>query len=50
MSGVEDSLNVDNTLWSNTVIASGNVIGVVIYTGKETRSEMNTSQPVSKVI
>lgn len=46
---VEDSLSVENTLWSNTVVASGSALGVVIYTGAETRSVMNTSQPPSKV-
>ncbi|KAJ8302840.1 LOW QUALITY PROTEIN: hypothetical protein KUTeg_019236 [Tegillarca granosa] len=35
---VEDSLSVDNTLWSNTVVASGTALGVVIYTGSETRN------------
>ena len=49
MSGQEDSLSVDNTLWSNTVVASGSVLGVVIYTGPETRAVMNTNQPASKV-
>ena len=49
MSGHEDSLSVDNTLWSNTVVASGSVLGVVIYTGPETRAVMNTNQPASKV-
>jgi magnesium-transporting ATPase (P-type) len=28
-----ESLNLENTIWSNTVIASGNVIALVIYTG-----------------
>ncbi|XP_078608479.1 putative phospholipid-transporting ATPase IIB isoform X1 [Branchiostoma floridae x Branchiostoma japonicum] len=45
----EDSLSVENTLWSNTVVASGTALGVVIYTGAETRSVMNTSHPPSKV-
>lgn len=86
-----ESLNVENTLWMNTVIASGcfflfpsftfshsfiscccshsflfansytiltdlfffrdigTVIGLVIYTGRETRSVMNTSTPKTKV-
>uniref|UniRef100_A0A803Y969 Phospholipid-transporting ATPase n=1 Tax=Meleagris gallopavo TaxID=9103 RepID=A0A803Y969_MELGA len=39
----------ENTLWASTVVASGTVIGVVIYTGKETRSVMNTSNPKNKV-
>jgi phospholipid-translocating ATPase len=42
-------LTVENTLWSNTVVASGPVVGLVIYTGSETRSVMNSSQPRSKV-
>ncbi|XP_076448860.1 putative phospholipid-transporting ATPase IIB isoform X2 [Babylonia areolata] len=46
---VEDSLAVENTLWANTVVASGTALGVVIYTGRETRSVMNTSQPHSKI-
>eukprot|EP00795_Rhopilema_esculentum_P001806 gene1806-16293_t len=44
----EVSLSVENTLWSNTVVASGTALGVVIYTGRETRSVMNTSTPESK--
>ncbi|XP_059148847.1 probable phospholipid-transporting ATPase IIB isoform X3 [Physella acuta] len=44
----EDSLSIENTLWANTVLASGTALGVVIYTGSETRSVMNTSQPKSK--
>lgn len=46
---VEDSLSIENTMWANTVVASGTALGVVIYTGKETRSVMNTSQPKYKV-
>lgn len=45
----EDSLDLENTLWANTVIAAGRATGVVIYTGCETRSVMNNSTPRSKV-
>ena len=45
----EDSLSIENTLWANTVVASGTALGLVIYTGMDTRSVMNTSQPKSKV-
>lgn len=45
----ECSLNIENTLWANTVIANGRASGVVIYTGSETRSVMNNSSPRSKV-
>lgn len=41
-------LSVEHTLWMNTVLASGTVIGVVVYTGKDTRAIMNTSAPKSK--
>ncbi|XP_057382430.1 probable phospholipid-transporting ATPase IIB isoform X1 [Balaenoptera acutorostrata] len=46
---IHESLSIENTLWASTVVASGTVIGVVIYTGKETRSVMNTSNPKNKV-
>jgi magnesium-transporting ATPase (P-type) len=45
----QEPLNVENTLWSNTVLASGTVYGAIIYTGCETRSVMNTSKPINKV-
>ncbi|GAM20866.1 hypothetical protein SAMD00019534_040410, partial [Acytostelium subglobosum LB1] len=43
-----ESISVENTLWANTVIASGSVIGCAIYTGRETRCVMNTSIPSTK--
>uniref|UniRef100_A0A8C4TAY9 Phospholipid-transporting ATPase n=1 Tax=Erpetoichthys calabaricus TaxID=27687 RepID=A0A8C4TAY9_ERPCA len=46
---VHESLSIENTLWASTIVASGTVIGVVIYTGKETRSVLNTSNPKNKV-
>lgn len=36
-------LSVDQTLWANTVLASGTAIGIVVYTGVETRQMLNTS-------
>jgi len=47
--GSEDSLNIENTLWTNTVLASGSALGLVVYTGYETRSVMNTSKPKMKM-
>uniref|UniRef100_A0A9J7Z5Q7 Phospholipid-transporting ATPase n=1 Tax=Cyprinus carpio carpio TaxID=630221 RepID=A0A9J7Z5Q7_CYPCA len=44
-----ESLSIENTLWASTVVASGTVIGVVIYTGKEMRSMLNMSQSKNKV-
>ncbi|GMT29153.1 hypothetical protein PFISCL1PPCAC_20450, partial [Pristionchus fissidentatus] len=45
----DGSLNVENALWANTVVASGTAHGIVVYTGRETRSVMNTTLPESKV-
>ena len=44
-----ESLSLENTLWSSTVLASDTVIGLVVYTGKETRSVLNTSTPETKI-
>lgn len=44
-----ESLSLENTVWANTVVASGKLIGMVVYTGRETRSVMNTSVPSTKV-
>lgn len=44
-----ESLSCENTVWANTVVASGTGIGIVIYTGADTRAVMNTSSPNSKV-
>ncbi|XP_008329322.1 putative phospholipid-transporting ATPase IIB [Cynoglossus semilaevis] len=46
---IHESLSIENTLWASTVVASGTVIGVVVYTGKETRSVLNTSFTTIKV-
>lgn len=41
----EYGVSIDNTMWGNTVLASGPyVIGVIIYTGTETRQAQNTSK------
>lgn len=42
-------LNLDNTMWANTVVASGVATGMILYTGKDTRQAMNTSQAGTKV-
>lgn len=35
--------------WARVFLVSGTVVGVVLYTGRELRSVMNTSNPRSKV-
>ncbi|KAI0073208.1 phospholipid-translocating P-type ATPase [Panus rudis PR-1116 ss-1] len=42
-------LTATNMLWANTVLAAGSAIGLVVYTGPETRAVMNTSHPETKV-
>ncbi|XP_018026166.1 probable phospholipid-transporting ATPase IIA [Hyalella azteca] len=46
---VEEPIGVENTVWSGTVVASGRLLGVVVYTGRDTRSVMNSAAPRSKV-
>lgn len=48
-SGLKEPLTLENTLWANTVVASGRAICVVVYNGDETRSKLNASNPRSKV-
>ncbi|KDE04200.1 phospholipid-translocating ATPase [Microbotryum lychnidis-dioicae p1A1 Lamole] len=43
-----EPLTAENMLWANTVLAAGSAVGMAVYTGKETRAVMNTSQPGTK--
>ena len=45
----KEPLNLENTMWASTVVASQKIIGIVIYTGKETRARMNSSVPKIKI-
>ena len=45
----KEPLNLENTMWASTVLASQKIIGIVIYTGKETRAQMNSSSPKLKL-
>lgn len=42
-------LSVENILWANTVLAAGSAVGLVVYTGKETRAVLNTSEAGTKM-
>lgn len=42
-------LSVENVLWANTVLAAGSAVGLVVYTGKETRAVLNTSEAGTKM-
>lgn len=43
-----EPLTAENMLWANTVLAAGTAVGAIVYTGRETRAVMNTSQPGTK--
>lgn len=40
---------MENTLWANTVVATRKMLGIVLYTGRETRMAVNSKHPKSKV-
>lgn len=42
-------LSVENTMWMNTILATGQVLGMVIYTGGENRAILNTAKPKMKL-
>ena len=45
----KEPLNLENTMWASTVVASQKIIGIIIYTGRETRAKMNSSSPKVKI-
>ena len=47
--GQREGLSLENTLWCNTVLSAGKILALVIFTGKETRSSMNSRDPRTKV-
>jgi phospholipid-translocating ATPase len=46
--GKKEPLDLENTMWANTVLCSGKILGFVVYTGKETRMAMNSKEPREK--
>ncbi|KAJ9468596.1 putative phospholipid-transporting ATPase NEO1 [Diplonema papillatum] len=44
-----DPLTLENTLWANCVLATGEALVCVIYTGRETRASLNANTPTSKI-
>ena len=46
---IKEALGLENTMWASTVVASQKIIGIVIYTGQETRARMNSSIPKIKI-
>lgn len=46
---IKEPLNLENTLWASTLLTTGSSLGLVIYTGKDTRIEMNAKAPRNKL-
>jgi phospholipid-translocating ATPase len=46
--GAQEALELENTMWCNTVLCAGKILGLVVYTGKETRMEMNSKEARQK--
>ena len=42
-------MTLENTLWTSTVLTNGQVLGLVMYTGNETRMALGASAPRTKV-
>ena len=49
MSNFREPLSLENTLWCNTLLTSGSILGVVISIGRETKIAMNSSMPRTKL-
>ena len=45
----KEGLNLENTLWANTVLTAGKIYALVLYTGEETRMSMNSELPRTKI-
>eukprot|EP01054_Gregarina_sp_Poly1_P010203 Gregarina_sp_Poly_1__10202@NODE_704_length_6682_cov_70_537566_g531_i0_p1_GENE_NODE_704_length_6682_cov_70_537566_g531_i0NODE_704_length_6682_cov_70_537566_g531_i0_p1_ORF_typecomplete_len1111_score153_04PhoLip_ATPase_C/PF16212_5/1_4e03PhoLip_ATPase_C/PF16212_5/6_5e47Hydrolase/PF00702_26/1_4e36E1E2_ATPase/PF00122_20/2_1e22Cation_ATPase/PF13246_6/9_5e17Cation_ATPase/PF13246_6/2_4e02PhoLip_ATPase_N/PF16209_5/3_7e15PhoLip_ATPase_N/PF16209_5/9_4e03Hydrolase_3/PF08282_12/0_00055HAD/PF12710_7/6_9e03HAD/ len=44
-----ESLNLDNTLWTNSVVTSGPILVLALFTGKETRAALHTTKSRTKM-
>lgn len=45
----KEPLSLEQTMWANTVLASGTIYAMVVYVGRETRMAMNSRDPRSKI-
>ena len=46
--GVFESLQLKNTIWANMKVATGEIIGIIIYCGAETKMALNNKKPIKK--
>jgi len=45
---IKEPLSLENTMWASTILASKKALGLVIFTGREMRFQMNSSNPKTK--
>jgi phospholipid-translocating ATPase len=45
----KEKLTLENTMWTSCVLTNGEVVGLVIYVGRETRISLGASSPRTKV-
>ena len=45
----KENLFLQNTIWANSILASGKILALVIYTGEESRMQINCEHPRSKI-
>lgn len=45
----KENLFLQNTIWANSVLASGKILALVIYTGNESRMQINSEHPRTKI-
>ncbi|KAG5491748.1 hypothetical protein JIQ42_01656 [Leishmania sp. Namibia] len=48
-SGQSESITMENAVWSSCVVAAGTLVAAVVYTGRETRSALNSTGPRNKI-
>lgn len=46
--GQSESMTMENVMWASCVVATGTVVAAVVYTGHETRSALNSTNPRNK--
>ncbi|KAG5468369.1 hypothetical protein LSCM1_02349 [Leishmania martiniquensis] len=47
--GQSESMTMENAVWSSCVVATGTLVAAVVYTGRETRSALNSTSPRNKI-
>ncbi|KPI84886.1 putative aminophospholipid translocase [Leptomonas seymouri] len=46
--GQSESMTLESVMWASCVVATGTVVAAVVYTGRETRSALNSTNPRNK--